>query len=152
VKASADEIAAFEKLALERGGSVGRAPGRQNERTAATDTAHVQLPTNYSEKEFLDDVIAIARRCGWKVAHFRPAKTAKGWRTAVQGDGKGFPDIICLRRGVILVAELKVGKNKETPEQEVWLDEFRHAEDYHGWVKVYVWRPEDWKTIEEVLR
>ena len=146
MRASPEEIAAFEKLALDRGGSVGRAPGRQNERTAATGTVH------YTEKQFTDDVIALAKRCGWRVAHFRPAKTAKGWRTAVQGDGKGFPDIVCLRGWHMIVAELKVGKNKSTPEQDAWLDDFRKLDNMATWVKVYEWRPADWKTIEEVLR
>jgi hypothetical protein len=45
-----------------------------------------------SEAAFTDAVIELARLGGWRVAHFRPARTASGWRTPVQGDGAGFPD------------------------------------------------------------
>jgi hypothetical protein len=49
--------------------------------------------------------------------------------------------------GQLLVAELKVGKNKVTDEQQAWLDDFAEAG-----VPAYVWRPTDWKQIEEILR
>jgi hypothetical protein len=68
------------------------------------------------------------------------------WRTAVQGDGKGFPDLVLLRDGVLLVAELKVGNNKLSPSQAAWLAAFRAAG-----VAASVWRPGDWSLIEQAL-
>ena len=48
-------------------------------------------PTLAHETNFYATVINAARIAGWRTAHFRPAWTRRGWRTAVQGDGKGFP-------------------------------------------------------------
>jgi len=98
-----------------------------------------------TEAEFTAQVIAFARLHGWRVAHFRAARTAKGWRTPVQGDGKGFPDLILVSKCVI-VAELKVGSNKPTAEQDAWLWAFTLAG-----VPAYIWRPSDWDEIELVL-
>ena len=99
-----------------------------------------------TEAEFTRQVIELARMCGWMVAHFRAARTKHGWATPVAGDGKGWPDLFLVRDGEILVAELKVGRNKPTPEQEQWLQAFRAAG-----VRAVVWKPEDWSTIEQTL-
>lgn len=99
-----------------------------------------------TEAEFTDQVLQLAKLRCWLRAHFRPALTVNGWRTAVQGDGNGFPDLVLLRSRTLLVAELKVGKNKPTDEQEAWLAAFRLTG-----ARVYVWRPEDFKEIERVL-
>jgi hypothetical protein len=51
-----------------------------------------------SEASFLEQIIDLAHLFGWRVAHFRAARTFSGWRTPVQGDGKGFPDLVLCRR------------------------------------------------------
>ncbi len=105
------------------------------------------LRAKYTEAAFTRDVLTLARRLGWRTAHFRPARTADGgWRTAVQGDGKGFLDLLLLRDGALIVAELKVGKGKLTPEQAAWVAAWEAAG-----VAVYLWRPADWVEIEAVL-
>jgi hypothetical protein len=77
----------------------------------------------------------------------RPGMSRKGrWMTAVQGSGVGFPDVLFLRGAVLLVAELKVGKNKLTHEQGGWLNAFRLAG-----IPAYLWTPADWPQIERVL-
>lgn len=86
-----------------------------------------------------DAVIDLARTLRWRVAHFRPAKTESGWRTAVQGDGKGWPDLVMLRGGRGIAAELKDAKRPVEPEQYVWLDSFGLA----GF-DTFVWRPAQW--------
>ena len=45
-------------------------------------------------------------------------------------------------------AELKVGRRKPSPEQMVWLDELCRVPG----VESHVWTPDDWPTIEQVLR
>lgn len=100
-----------------------------------------------NEAEFTAQVIQYARLHGWRVAHFRPALTAKGWRTPVQGDGKGFPDLVLVRGGEIVFAELKCGKNKPSAEQREWLDELAR----NAGVRVREWKPEDWPEIERIL-
>ncbi len=104
------------------------------------------LKAKYTEAAFARDVLTLAKRLGWRTAHFRPARTANGWRTAVQGDGAGFPDLVLLKGERVLVAELKVGRGKLTPEQAVWIAAFEAAG-----VPAYCWRPADWKDIESVL-
>jgi hypothetical protein len=99
-----------------------------------------------SEREFQAQVIALARLRGWLVAHFRAARTAKGWRTAVQGDGAGFPDLLMVRGAVLLVAELKSDTGTLTPAQSAWLAAFSAAG-----VLAFCWSPRDWPTIERVL-
>lgn len=104
-----------------------------------------------TEDELLTSVIERAQQLGWLVAHFRPAKTSKGWRTAVQGDGAGFPDLVLVHpvQCRVVVAELKSEKGKTTGEQMAWLTAFTVAG-----VKTHIWRPSDWLTgaIDKALR
>ena len=90
------------------------------------------------EERFQREVMEIGKMRGWKRAHFRAARTKDGYRTPVQGDGKGFPDNVFLRNNRIVVAELKVKPNKPTNEQHKWLAAFAAAG-----AEVYVWYPED---------
>lgn len=106
-----------------------------------------------TEAGFLKAVIAFANLRGYKVAHFRPGRVAdKGggqtWRTAVSGQGKGFPDLVMVNpvKEHMVVAELKVGRGKTSPDQNEWLEHFERVCD-----DVYVWRPSDWPLIEKVL-
>ena len=100
-----------------------------------------------TEEELQKAVIELAQFLGWRVAHFRPARTEKGWRTPVQGDGKGFPDLVLARHGRVLFAELKSEKAKLSAEQDLWLYEL-------GPSFSRVWRPSGWKSgeIERELR
>jgi len=103
-----------------------------------------------TEAAFTRQVIEAANLFRWRAAHFRPAMNARGqWRTAVAGDGKGWPDLFLLREDRIIVAELKTARTKPTVEQDGWLDAFC---EYGGRLTVAVWRPEDWDEIVEALR
>lgn len=94
-----------------------------------------------TERQFTDQVIALFRLNGWRVCHFRPARTAKGWRTALQGDA-GFGDIVAVKNGRKLLAELKVGRNIAGYEQMLWLG---------AWGKdAFLWYPQDWDKIQAV--
>lgn len=98
-----------------------------------------------TEAQFTNQVLEYAKLRGWRSAHFRPAHTTKGWRTAVQGDGKGFPDLVLVRERIVW-AELKVGNNRLSPQQRAWVNALVAAGE-----EVYVWKPNDWAEIEEVL-
>jgi hypothetical protein len=102
-----------------------------------------------TERELTDAVLELARLLGWRCAHFRPARTARGWRTAVQGDGAGFPDLVLVRGERILYRELKTERGKLRPEQEAWLSALRAAGADAG-----VWTEADWRcgAIESALR
>lgn len=104
-----------------------------------------------SEKSFQQKVIDYARLRGWMVAHFRPAQTAKGWRTPVSADGAGFPDLALVRRGILIVAELKSETGKLSKHQEDWMVEFLRASAYSQQLWYYVWKPSDWESIERIL-
>ncbi len=104
------------------------------------------IRATYSEAAFTGDVIAFARLHRWRVAHFRPARTSAGWRTAVSGDGAGWPDLVLVRGQVLIVAELKVGKGRLTPEQRLWIAALEAAG-----VPAYCWWPKNWRDIEEAL-
>lgn len=97
------------------------------------------------EASFTRQVLKVALQYGWRRAHFRPAMTKDGWRTAVSGDAKGFPDLLMLRANRLVVAELKV-KARPTPEQKLWMQAFAQAG-----VEAYWWKPADWDEIHEVL-
>jgi hypothetical protein len=99
-----------------------------------------------TEARFLGMVLKLAKMKGWRTAHFRPARTATGWKTAVQGDGKGFPDLVLVKGSRLLVVELKVKRGQLTQEQQAWLLAFKGAG-----IEAHCWRPRDWPEIERVL-
>jgi hypothetical protein len=92
-------------------------------------------------------VAQIARMKGWRVAHFRPSRTATGWRTACQFDAAGFPDLVLVRGDRLLFVELKRDKTcKMTDAQYDWMDAIVNAG-----VEFAFWTPECWEEIERVL-
>ena len=70
-------------------------------------------------------VVDVARLSGWRVAHFRAARTAQGWRTPVTADGDGWPDLVLVRPPRLIFAELKSETGKVKPHQSKWLDVLR---------------------------
>jgi hypothetical protein len=78
--------------------------------------------TTATEADFYPTVIEAARILGWRVAHFRPAMSKRGWRTPVQGDGKGFVDFVLVHAGAgrVWFVELKRGNAPLAPEQQQW--------------------------------
>jgi len=101
-----------------------------------------------SESEFLGQVVALARLCGWLVYHALPGRTARGWRSGTQGD-PGFPDVLAVhaRRGLAVACELKVGRKKPTPGQTQWVLALRAAG-----VQAHVFTEKDWPAIEALLK
>lgn len=99
-----------------------------------------------SEADFTTQVVELASLRGWLVTHSRPAMTAKGYRTAIQGH-KGFPDVVACRGGRLVVAELKSESGRFFAEQVAWLG---RLDEVRG-IEVYRWRPRDWAVIEGVL-
>jgi hypothetical protein len=101
-----------------------------------------RLNRSVTEADFLGQVIELAHLYGWRVAHFRPAYTARGWRTPVQADGAGFPDLVMVGRGRVIAAELKRQQGKTTPDQLAWLAAFTDAG-----IQAFVWQPSDFDAI-----
>lgn len=103
------------------------------------------------ENDLQDIVMADLEAAGYMRAHFRPAKVMRGgketYRTPVQGDGTGFPDIIAVKDGRMLVLELKSETGKVRPEQLNWL---RTMRDVPG-TTVLVVRPGTWNDLRSLL-
>jgi hypothetical protein len=79
-----------------------------------------------SERELQKAGIELLHRFGYLVAHFRPAQVRQGrWVTPVDADGAGFPDVVAIKGERLLAIELKVGRNKPTDAQHLWLERFR---------------------------
>jgi VRR-NUC domain-containing protein len=115
--------------------------------TAMSEQAHTRrLPLR--GRPLQKAIIELARQLGWRVAHFPPVETQRGWRVPVAADGKGFPDLILVRERII-VAEIKGDGDRLTPEQDNWLHAFRMAG-----ISTYTWTPAEWREgiIEGMLR
>ena len=99
------------------------------------------------EEDFLEAVLRLAKLYGWRSFHARPALTAKGPRTAVAGDGVGFPDLVLVHpRHGLICAELKRVGARLDPAQEAW-----RAALLAAGVAVYVWWPTDLERLATVL-
>ena len=105
-----------------------------------------QLRDAATEDEWKDTVVGYATLRGWLVHHDRPARTNKGYRTAIQGNA-GFPDLVLTRFGEpVLFVELKSATGALRPEQIVWRDTLIAAG-----AEWRLWRPSDWDEVAATL-
>lgn len=89
-----------------------------------------------TEAQFQRAVIHLCKYLHLHVAHFRPALTSRGYRTAVEGNGAGFPDLVIAGPRGVLFRELKRAKTNLTPQQKEWAMALAAAD-------FAVWRPTD---------
>ena len=89
-----------------------------------------------SEKFFMWKVISFAEDHKWRYFHVYDSRRCP----------EGFPDLILLRPGRIVLVELKSQKGKATVAQQDWLEAWRAAG-----AETYVWRPADMAEIERIL-
>jgi hypothetical protein len=101
------------------------------------------------EQDLQGAVIDLCRLLHLRVAHFRPARTGRGWRTPVQADGAGFPDLVIVGPGGVAFRELKSDRGRLSADQKLWRDALYDAGADH-----WVWRPTDWTNglVNEELR
>lgn len=114
----------------------------------------VTLETEAMFADWLDQARQLG---GWTATHFRPARSAGGYVTAITGD-KGFPDWTLVHPdGRLIFAELKGARGQVTPEQRSWLDLLAHSAVTETPARtlfsfdVCLWRPDDKPEIEAVL-
>ncbi len=106
-----------------------------------------------SERDLQNAIVDAAHLYGYLVFHTRPALSAKGWRTPVQYDGKGFPDLVLMRDDGMIFAEIKSSNGNLSREQEHWLDGLAKVAAVTSRVRVCVWTPADWPDrVLEVLQ
>jgi len=98
------------------------------------------------ESEFLKRVCARAQSLGWRYYHpTRAVYRGRYWLTPHIGQS-GFPDLVLVRGHRLIFAELKGNCGRLKPAQDEWLSALRACG-----VEVYLWRPRDWPTIEQIL-
>jgi hypothetical protein len=90
-----------------------------------------------TERQFQAGVVAFAQLHGWRCYHTWDSRRSD----------PGFPDLLLVRNGVVVIAELKAQGGRCTPAQVEWLEAFDAARSK----LVRVWRPGDWPDIEAVL-
>ena len=95
-----------------------------------------------TEANFQRTVIELAELHRWLVYHTHDSRRSQ----------PGFPDLTMVRRGKLIFAELKTEKGKLTEDQAHWLAALDCVRLRIGGTHVYLWRPSDWREIEEVLR
>src|SRR5688572_18923057 len=100
-----------------------------------------------SEAVWTAHVLQLAAALNWVTCHFRPARTDKGWRTAVQGMGVGFPDLVLVRPPRLVFADVQAGRGKRSPAQQVWLG----LPSKVAGVETYVWRPSERGAVVALL-
>jgi VRR-NUC domain len=99
-----------------------------------------------TERDWQKTVTDALSALGWTWTHFRPAKTAKGWRTPLSGH-KGFPDVVAVRGERVLFLELKAERGRLSSEQAHWCAALGLAGQ-----SVHVVRPSDFDWLVEVIR
>jgi hypothetical protein len=96
-----------------------------------------------TERQFERAVVEYAELRGWMVYHTFDSRRSN----------PGFPDLVMVRDGKLVFAELKSQNGRVSRSQGDWLEAL---DGVAGWpidkVDVFVWRPSDWTHIEETLR
>ena len=101
-----------------------------------------------SEADWQAQVIDLARLYRWRVHHCRPAqRQSGGWSTPISGD-PGFPDLVLVRSGRVIFAELKrdTAASRMTAAQAGWRDALVGSA-----VLWFCWRPRHLDEVREVL-
>ena len=96
-----------------------------------------------SEKQLSQCIVDLAQLLGWR--------SYRTWRSL--HSPAGFPDLVMVRKGQLIFAELKSDKGRLTPAQQEWLDALHEVGDYNDSVRTYLWRPADWFAgrVDEAL-
>lgn len=90
-----------------------------------------------SEVAFQQQVLNLATLYDWSSYHTHDSRRSQ----------PGFPDLVLVRDGDLIFAELKSEKGRIRPEQAKWL---RMLEQVQG-VETYLWRPDDFDEIHARL-
>ena len=88
----------------------------------------------------------LAKLWGWIVYHTHDSRRSD----------PGFPDLVLVRGGRIIFAELKREDGKLTTDQKEWIFQLEQVQEKVSSApastgcnfRVYVWRPSDWPVIE----
>lgn len=96
-----------------------------------------------NEYHFTQSIRKAAQQLGWLEYHTCHTPDKK----YLNKTSPGFPDLVLTKNGIVIFAELKMPKGKLTIAQKEWAKALRKSEG----VKYYLWRPDDWDFILEIL-
>lgn len=99
-----------------------------------------------SEAQFQSAVVDLARRCGFRVAHFHDSRRQVHGRLVGDRDAAGWPDLVLCRPPVLLIVELKTDRGAVNTRQLDWLQALHECG-----ARTAVWRPADWPDIQATL-
>lgn len=99
-----------------------------------------------SEASFQQQIEQLAALYGWRHYH-APDNRPGGGTGRVQRVTAGFPDLVLVRDGELIFAELKTQTGRVRPEQAEWLAALENVDG----VETYVWRPDDFDAINTRL-
>ena len=108
------------------------------------------MTPHQSEAEFQATFIEWLELHRWTVHAERPARSDKGWRTPIQGR-PGFFDVVAVKDGTLLLAELKSETGRVTEDQQHWITSACHVARSRSCIMVMLLRPSDWPKIAALL-
>jgi hypothetical protein len=91
-----------------------------------------------SERDRQQRVLDLAALRGWRAFHPHDSRRSTA----------GWPDVAAVRRGRLVLAELKAEAGRVSAEQRAWLVDLSACPG----VEVHLWRPSDWPAVQQVLR
>ena len=102
------------------------------------------------EGKFQKRVIEAATRLGWRHYHAHDPRRDKA----------GFPDLVMVRRGRLIFAELKrdakAKRNEVSDAQQQWIWDLEVCEENTSYskapVRVFLWCPDDWDEVLGALK
>lgn len=106
-------------------------------------TEEEKLLRAITESTFQKWVQKLMTQQGWLWYHAADNIPRGGWKANIK---PGFPDLVAVRRGRLLIAELKTQTGKITDPQDDWLTALRTTG-----AEVHIWRPGDQQKIREIL-
>ncbi len=87
--------------------------------------------------DFQWQIVKYAKLCGWDYQYW--------WRTLKSP--KGFLDLVLVRQPRLIFAEIKIPPDVLSKEQQKWFNIWKQMPQ----VEVYIWKPDDWNDIEQIL-
>ena len=105
------------------------------------------------EATFQDDIAKHAQERGWMVMAVAPGSVRKRRLvTNFRYDGKGWPDMICIKQERMIVIECKArGIRALRPDQQKWQLAFIGLEDANPGIEYHILNPIDWDKIEKIF-
>jgi hypothetical protein len=97
-----------------------------------------------TERQLQNAILEAAALLGWRSYHTFDSRRSQ----------PGFPDLVLVRTGHLIFAELKAAKGRVSDQQQQWLDELLAVSVGSHRVQVYVWRTAHWLdgTVLSVLK